>query len=291
MDLNLLGGYIVSGLLVGVLVGLTGVGGGSLMTPLLVFLFGFKPATAVGTDLLFAALTKTSGVWVHHTKHSSVDWQIVRWLSLGSLPFAVGTLFVLNHFASIGKETTGMISTTLGIALLLTAFSILIRSILIRRSQKNAVNVVAIADVVEETELELEQDEKIDEIQRGRFNRWQIPATVLTGAVLGILVTLTSVGAGALGTVVLLFLYPKMLTVKVVGTDLAHAIPLTAVAGFGHWMLGNVDFVLLSSLLIGSLPGIWIGSTLSAKLPERFLRPILAVLLLIIGLKFVTMNS
>jgi uncharacterized protein len=291
MDLNLLGGYIVSGLLVGVLVGLTGVGGGSLMTPLLVFLFGFKPATAVGTDLLFAALTKTSGVWVHHTKHSSVDWRIVRWLSLGSLPFAVGTLFVLNHFARIGKETTGMISTTLGIALLLTAFSILVRSILIRRSQKNAVNVVAIADVEEETELELEQDEKTDEIQRGRFNRWQIPATVLTGAVLGVLVTLTSVGAGALGTVVLLFLYPKMLTVKVVGTDLAHAIPLTAVAGFGHWMLGNVDFVLLSSLLIGSLPGIWIGSTLSAKLPERFLRPILAVLLLVIGLKFVTMNS
>lgn len=287
MDLNLLGGYIVSGLLVGILVGLTGVGGGSLMTPLLVFMFGFKPATAVGTDLLFAALTKTSGVWVHHTKHSSVDWQIVRWLSLGSLPLAITTLFVLKHFASIGKETTGIITLTLGIALLLTAFSILVRSILIRRSQKNAINVVAIADVAEETEIELEKDEKVDEIQRGRFNRLQIPATVLTGAVLGVLVTLTSVGAGALGTVVLLFLYPKMLTVKVVGTDLAHAIPLTAVAGFGHWMLGNVDFLLLSSLLIGSLPGIWLGSTLSAKLPERFLRPILAILLLIIGLKFV----
>lgn len=288
MDLHLLGGYIVSGLLVGVLVGLTGVGGGSLMTPLLVFLFGFKPATAVGTDLLFAALTKTSGVWVHHTKHSSVDWHIVRWLSLGSLPFAVATLFVLNHFANIGKETTSMITATLGVALLLTSFSILVRSILIRRSQKNAVNVVAIADVEEETENELEQDEKIDEIKRGRFNRWQIPATVLVGAILGVLVTLTSVGAGALGTIVLLFLYPRMLTVKVVGTDLAHAIPLTAIAGFGHWMLGNVDFVLLSSLLIGSLPGIWVGSTLSAKLPERFLRPILAVLLLIIGLKFVS---
>jgi len=288
MDLHLLGGYIVSGLLVGMLVGLTGVGGGSLMTPLLVFLFGFKPATAVGTDLLFAALTKTSGVWVHHTKHSSVDWRIVRWLSLGSLPFAVGTLFVLNHFASIGKETTGMITLTLGIALLLTAFSILVRSILIRRSQKEAVNIAALADVEEETEIELEQDEKIDEIKRGRFDRWQIPATVLVGAVLGILVTLTSVGAGALGTIVLLFLYPRMLTVKVVGTDLAHAIPLTAIAGFGHWMLGNVDFVLLGSLLIGSLPGIWVGSTLSAKLPERFLRPILAVLLLIIGLKFVS---
>ena len=288
MDLGLLSGYIVSGLLVGILVGLTGVGGGSLMTPLLVFLFGFKPATAVGTDLLFAALTKTGGVWVHHTKHSSVDWRIVRWLSLGSLPFAVATLFALNHFAKIGKETTGMITLTLGIALLLTAASILVRSLLIRRDQKNAVNVIAISDIEEETETELAQDERIDEIARGRFNRWQIPATVLTGAVLGVLVTLTSVGAGALGTIVLLFLYPKMLTVKIVGTDLAHAIPLTAVAGFGHWMLGNVDFLLLGSLLIGSLPGIWGGSHLSAKLPERFLRPILAVLLLIIGLKFIS---
>ncbi len=288
MDLSLLSGYIVSGLLVGVLVGLTGVGGGSLMTPLLVFLFGFKPATAVGTDLLFAALTKTGGVWVHHTKHSSVDWRIVRWLSLGSLPFAVATLFVLNHFATIGKETTGMITLTLGVALLLTAASILVRSLLIRRSQKNAVNLIAIADIEEETEAELETDEKIDEIKRGRFDRWQIPVTVFVGAVLGVLVTLTSVGAGALGTIVLLFLYPKMLTVKIVGTDLAHAIPLTAVAGFGHWMLGNVDFVLLGSLLIGSLPGIWVGSHLSAKLPERFLRPILAVLLLIIGLKFIS---
>ncbi|MEI7795590.1 MAG: sulfite exporter TauE/SafE family protein [Methylococcaceae bacterium] len=285
MDLSLLGGYIVSGLLVGVLVGLTGVGGGSLMTPLLVFLFGFKPATAVGTDLLFAALTKTNGVWVHHTKHSSVDWRIVRWLSLGSLPLAVATLFVLKHFAQIGKETTGIITLTLGVALLLTAFSILVRSILIRRDAKN--NTDMVIEIDDETEIALVENEKIDEIKRGRFNRWQIPATVLTGAVLGILVTLTSVGAGALGTVVLLFLYPKMLTVKVVGTDLAHAIPLTAVAGFGHWMLGNVDFVLLGSLLIGSLPGIWVGSHLSAKLPEKMLRPILAILLLVIGLKFV----
>jgi uncharacterized membrane protein YfcA len=285
MDLSLLGGYIISGLLVGVLVGLTGVGGGSLMTPLLVFLFGFKPATAVGTDLLFAALTKTGGVWVHHTKHSSVDWRIVRWLSLGSLPLAVATLFVLNHFAQIGKETTGIITLTLGVALLLTALSILVRSILIRRDAKN--NADMVIEIDDETEIALVENEKIDEIKRGRFDRWQIPATVLTGAMLGILVTLTSVGAGALGTVVLLFLYPKMLTVKVVGTDLAHAIPLTAVAGFGHWMLGNVDFVLLGSLLIGSLPGIWVGSHLSAKLPEKMLRPILAVLLLGIGLKFV----
>ena len=160
MDLNLLGGYIVSGLLVGVLVGLTGVGGGSLMTPLLVFLFGFKPATAVGTDLLFAALTKTSGVWVHHTKHSSVDWRIVRWLALGSLPFAVATLFVLNHFAQIGKETTGIITLTLGVALLLTAFSILVRSILIRRDAKNHADMVI--EIDDETEMALVENEKID---------------------------------------------------------------------------------------------------------------------------------
>ncbi len=275
-------GYVISGFSVGILVGLTGVGGGSLMTPLLVFLFGFKPATAVGTDLLFAAITKTNGVWVHHTKHSSVDWRIVRWLSLGSLPFSVATLYVLQHLMSLGKETTHIITLTLGVALLLTAFSLLVRSILIKLSERKEAS-----SILQDEENALEHDEKFNEIQRGRFKRWQIPVTVLTGAVLGILVTLTSVGAGALGTVALLFLYPRMLTIKVVGTDLAHAIPLTAVAGFGHWMLGNVDFVLLVSLLVGSLPGIWIGSHLSAKIPERFLRPILALILILVGSKFV----
>jgi len=266
--------YTFSGFLVGILVGVTGVGGGSLMTPLLVFLFGFKPSVAVGTDLLFAAITKTSGVWVHHTKHGSVDWKVVAWLALGSLPCAVTTLLVLKHFMEIGKETTGAITFTLGVALLLTACSLLVRSVLMHRSAK------------------LDAEDSVDELDdvdenSGRFKHLQIPATVFVGAVLGVLVTLSSVGAGALGTVALLFLYPKMRTVKIVGTDLAHAIPLTAVAGLGHLGLGNVDLVLLSSLLVGSLPGIWIGSHLSAKLPERFLRPVLASLLLLIGLKFV----
>jgi hypothetical protein len=263
--------YTVSGLFVGLLVGLTGVGGGSLMTPLLVFLFGFKPAVAVGTDLLFAAITKTGGVWVHHNKHSSVDWKIVGWLSLGSIPFALATLFVLKHFMAVGKETTGAITFTLGVALLLTAFSLMVRSVLLSRAAK----------------LKPIDDEHSTPENAGRFKHLQIPATVLTGVVLGILVTLSSVGAGALGTVALLFLYPRMTTLKIVGTDLAHAIPLTAVAGLGHLSLGNVDLVLLGSLLIGSIPGIWIGSHLSAKIPERFLRPILACILMLIGIKFV----
>ncbi|HWU35719.1 MAG TPA: sulfite exporter TauE/SafE family protein [Methylovorus sp.] len=259
-------GYIASGFAVGLLVGITGVGGGSLMTPLLVFLFGFKPAVAVGTDLLFAAITKTGGVWVHHGKHKSVDWKVVSWLSMGSLPFAVATIYVIKHLMSIGKETTGLITYSLGIALILTACALLIRSILMRQ------HIREIEDVV---------------VSTGRFKEMQIPATILTGAILGVLVTLSSVGAGALGTIAILFLFPKMSTLKVVGTDLAHAIPLTAVAGIGHWTLGHVDFTLLGSLLIGSLPGIWIGSHISARIPEKVLRPVLATLLLIIGLKFV----
>jgi uncharacterized membrane protein YfcA len=263
--------YTFSGFAVGLLVGITGVGGGSLMTPLLVFLFHFNPAVAVGTDLLFAAITKTGGVWVHHGKHSSVDWRIVRWLALGSLPFAIGTLFVLKYLNSVGKETTGAITFTLGIALILTAIALFVRSALLHNAEK----------------LGQIDDEHSNLENAARFKHLEIPATVLIGAVLGVLVTLSSVGAGALGTVALLFLYPKMTTLKIVGTDLAHAIPLTAVAGIGHWTLGNVDFVLLGSLLIGSLPGIWIGSHLSAKIPDKVLRPVLASVLLLIGLKFV----
>ncbi|WGS86440.1 sulfite exporter TauE/SafE family protein [Methylomonas sp. UP202] len=263
--------YTLSGFVVGLLVGVTGVGGGSLMTPLLVFLFGFKPAVAVGTDLLYAAITKTAGVFVHHGKHKSVDWRIVGWLALGSLPFAGMTLYVLKNLMAVGKETTGMITFTLGVALLLTACALLVRSWMLRHSAKEEID-----------------DEHSNQDNSGRFSpSWERFATVLTGAILGVLVTLSSVGAGALGTVALLFLYPRMTTLKIVGTDLAHAIPLTAVAGLGHLSLGNFDLQLLLSLLAGSLPGIWLGSHLSAKIPEHYLRPALATLLLVIGLKFV----
>ncbi len=259
-------GYIISGFTVGMLVGITGVGGGSLMTPLLVFLFGFKPAVAVGTDLLYAAITKSGGVLVHHNTHKSVDWRVVKWLALGSLPASITTIFVIKHLIKIEKDVTGLITFTLGIALILTAIAVLIRSYVTRKQIREIENCL---------------------ISSGRFQQMQIPATVLVGVTLGVLVTISSVGAGALGTIAILFLYPKMSTLKVVGTDLAHAIPLTAVAGFGHWTLGNVNFALLGTLLIGSLPGIWIGSHISAKIPEKILRPLLAVLLLIIGIRFV----
>lgn len=258
-------GYIVSGLLVGVLVGLTGVGGGSLMTPLLVFLFGFSPKTAVGTDLLFAAITKTGGTLVHHKKHQSVEWKIVGLLASGSIPAAVTVIYLLSHVITKNEAVTKLMTTTLGVTLVLTAISLIFRSYLTKRPHEVAMQ---------------------RKTHHERFGRWQNPLTILTGIVLGVLVTLTSVGAGALGTIVLLFLYPRLATVRIVGTDLAHAIPLTAVGGFGHWWMGNVDFVLLGSLLVGSLPGIYVGSYFSAKIPEKYLRPILAAILMLVGVKF-----
>jgi uncharacterized membrane protein YfcA len=255
--------YIVSGLSVGFLVGLTGVGGGSLMTPLLVFLFGFAPTTAVGTDLLFASITKAGGVIVHHKNHGSVDWRIVRHLATGSIPAAIGVIWLLEYLDIEKSTISSVVTVALGIALILTAIALLFRNKLIKAS--------------------LEADSH----HPGRFDHWQTPATIFTGFVLGVLVTLSSIGAGALGTVALFYLYPRLTTIRIVGTDLAHAIPLTAVAGLGHLHMGNVDFNLLGSLLIGSIPGIWLGSMLSARVPERVLRPILASLLMVIGMKFV----
>lgn len=255
--------YIASGLLVGFLVGLTGVGGGSLMTPLLVFLFGFAPKTAVGTDLLFAAITKSGGVLVHHRNHQSVEWRIVALLGAGSIPASLVVIYLLEKVFEKDEAITSLITLSLGIALIFTAFALFFRRHLGRKSAMQRIT------------------------HRERFGRWQAPLTIAVGVILGVLVTLSSVGAGALGTVTLLFLYPRLATVRIVGTDLAHAIPLTAVAGLGHLHMGNVDFELLGSLLIGSLPGIYFGSHLSAKIPERILQPILASVLLLIGAKFV----
>jgi uncharacterized membrane protein YfcA len=259
--------FIVSGLFVGLLVGITGVGGGSLMTPLLVFLFGFAPKTAIGTDLLFAAITKTGGTLVHHKKHGSVDWKIVGLLAIGSLPSAMIVLYLLSHVFTKDEAVTKLMTTTLGFTLILTAISLFIRSYLAKRNHDVAIQ---------------------RKTHHERFGKWQNGLTILTGIVLGTLVTLTSVGAGALGTVALLFLYPRLPTVRIVGTDLAHAIPLTAIGGFGHWWMGNVDFHLLISLLVGSLPGIYVGSYFSAKIPEKILRPILATTLILVGAKFVS---
>lgn len=261
-------GYIVSGLLVGFMVGLTGVGGGSLMTPILVFLFGFSPKSAVGTDLLFAAITKSGGVLVHHGKHRSVEWRIVLRMCLGSIPAAMAVICLLETVITKDEALTAMITTSLGVALILTSVGLFLRN---RLASRRKIDETAIQRIT----------------HTDRFGPWQGPVTILVGVVLGVLVTLSSVGAGVIGTMSLLFLYPRLPTVRIIGTELAHAIPLTAVAGLGHLHLGNVDSNLLGSLLVGSLPGIYLGSHLSAKIPERILRPVLATVLLAIGIKFI----
>ncbi|WP_250453668.1 sulfite exporter TauE/SafE family protein [Caballeronia sp. ATUFL_M2_KS44] len=253
--------YSVSGLAVGFLVGLTGVGGGSLMTPLLVLLFGIHPATAVGTDLLYAAATKTAGTLVHGLK-GSVDWRITGRLAAGSVPAAALTLYFLHRHGITSPDTARLIQSILGTALLVTAVSLIFRPQLARLAYKKG-------------------HDRPD--NPARMTAW----TVLTGAILGVLVSITSVGAGAIGVTVLLLIYPRLATARIVGSDVAHAVPLTLIAGAGHWMVGSVDWALLLSLLVGSIPGIAIGSALSSKAPEALLRHVLAATLVLVGAKLV----
>lgn len=253
--------YSLSGLFVGFLVGLTGVGGGSLMTPILVLLFNVHPATAVGTDLLYAALTKATGTFVHGLK-GTVEWRITGRLAAGSVPAAAITLWFLHAHGMHSQETSRMIQFVLSAALLLTSLSLLLRPQLAAFAAKRT---RALPPNPTRT----------------------LAATVLTGAVLGVLVSLTSVGAGAIGVTVLLLLYPALSTTRIVGSDIAHAVPLTLVAGVGHWMLGSVDWAMLVSLLIGSVPGIVVGSHLSARAPEGLLRRVLAATLVAVGAKLV----
>jgi hypothetical protein len=254
--------FSVAGFAVGFIVGMTGVGGGSLMTPILVLFFNVKPSLAVGTDLLYAAITKGSGIWVHNNK-GTVDWKTVRYLCIGSLPAALVTLWVLGLLEARGIDYQKAITTALGVALILTSIAIV---------AKNRVIAYARAPRFEPL--------------RDSYRQVKLPLTVLSGLIIGVLVTLSSVGAGALGTVMLFFLYPSWDTRRIVGTDLAHAVPLTLVAGLGHARLGSVDYEMLASLLVGSLPGIYLGSHLGIRLPDHFVRPVLAGMLLFVGLKF-----
>src|SRR5579864_6899041 len=252
-SINLL--YSASGLGVGFLVGLTGVGGGSLMTPLLVLVFGIHPATAVGTDLLYAGVTKIGGGAVH-AYHGSVDWRITRRLAYGSVPAALLSLVLLAHLGSSSKTSGGIISTTLGIALILTAVTLIFRKALLAR---------------------------LTRLMDGASDQRVAVLTVVLGAVLGVLVSISSVGAGAIGATILLTLYPKAPIVRIVGSDIAHAVPLTLIAGAGHWWLGSVDFHMLASLLVGSIPGIMISSHFASRVPDRILRPLLAGTLAVVG--------
>ncbi len=249
---------VFSGFAVGAIVGMTGVGGGSLMTPLLIGGFKLSPTTAIGTDLWFAAVTKSGGAWAHH-RQGHVDWPLVRLLLLGSLPAAVLTLASM-YFTGLGKTWFSVLSFSLGIALLLTALTVAYRRVWAALGR--------------------------------RLEAWLPPArrnatTVCAGALLGVLVTLSSIGAGAVGATLILLLYPRMSPQKVVGSDIAHAVPLTLVAGIGHAWLGHVDWTLLAALLVGSLPGIWLGAKLTNVLPERLVRGLLCTSLVTAGIKVI----
>ncbi len=254
--------FIAAGALVGLVIGLTGVGGGSLMTPILVLGFGIPATIAVGTDLLYAAMTKCSGVFFHH-KNKTVDWKVVLWLGSGSVPSSIVTVLALRELKSQGFDYDHLIITTLGMMLVMTAVIIVIKGHLLNVIHR-ASNGNGMIDVMRSTRPAL---------------------TVLSGCMLGIVVTLSSVGAGAIGSAILFLLYPRMRPIKIVGTDLAHAVPLTAIAGMGHFSVGSIDFDLLGGLLVGGLPAIYLGSLIGKKLPDKILRPLIAGLLLLMGLK------
>jgi uncharacterized membrane protein YfcA len=255
---------IVAGFAVGLIVGLTGVGGGSLMTPILIFFFGVKPYLAVGTDLLFAAFTKLGGT-VSLARQRLVPWRIVAQLSAGSLPAALITLGILRHLGPTSAPVQSLMTHTLGAALLLTAAAMLYKAARGKQLPR------ALAEG------------QLDGATRARH--WSLP--VLLGAVIGTLVTLTSVGAGAIGVSVLLLVFPLLPLPRIVAADIAYAVPLTLVAGLGHASLGSVDWTLLAQLLMGSLPGIWVGTRLMRHTPERLVRSILSVLLAYAGTKLI----
>jgi uncharacterized protein len=249
--------YVLSAFLVGVLVGMTGIGGGSLMTPILILLFGVHPATAVGTDLLFASLTKTVGVAVHGAARN-IDWRLVLLLASGSVPATIASLLMLSTLDIHAAKGGHTLTLVLAVVLMLTS-------------------------------LFLFGAERI----RARYARWigklaphvRTLLTVALGVVVGVLVSFTSVGAGAIGVTMLVLLYPNMPFARIVGSDIAHAVPLTLAAGIGHWLLGSTDWPLLFTLLVGSLPGIVCGSYLAKHAPEAMGRKILALVLLAVGIK------
>jgi uncharacterized protein len=252
--------YVVSGFTVGMLVGLTGVGGGSLMTPLLTLLFGISPTVAVGTDLAFASATKTAGTLAHRYS-GTVRWSIVRHLCFGALPAALLATLALKYFGALDKQIAQVIRYSIAGSVLLTVVAILFRS----RMQ---------AWVIAHPEKQLQGTQLT-------------AATIVVGALLGVLVTVSSIGAGAVGATILVLLYPRLSPAEIAGTDIAYAVPLTAIAAAGHWWLGSIDWVLLGALLLGSVPGITIGSFAAKAVPEKILRGLLATTLTGVAAKLV----
>jgi uncharacterized membrane protein YfcA len=247
--------YAASGFGVGILVGITGVGGGSLMTPLMILFFGVQPVTAVGTDLIYACITKTGGSMVY-AFNRTVDWRIVSRLSLGSLPAAAATLLTLHFLGTNSAAANAAVTKVLAVALVLTVLLLLFRRPLIARYGARA--------------------EALSSAELDRY-------TVITGLVLGVLVTLSSVGASALGITALILLYPSLPIIRITGSGIVHAVPLTLVAGMGHLVEGSINLPVLASLLVGSLPGIFIGSHLAPRMSDGVLRNALAITLALVA--------
>lgn len=253
--------YIFLGAGVGFAVGLTGVGGGSLMTPVLVF-SGVPIKIAIGTDLLYAAATKAVGS-VSHNRLGTVRWSLVFLLALGSTPGAVLTAFILQDVFAGPIDYTPLLNISLGLMLIITSLIVLLKNC--------ALNISFPVKV-----------------KSGRLYRQAPVITVIAGFILGVLVTLSSVGAGALCAALLLMLYPRIPALHIIGTDITHAVALTLIAGLAHMlMLQSVDWKILCGLLIGSLPAVYLGAKASIKIANKSLQIILAVLLFIIGLKFI----
>ena len=249
--------YTLSGFVVGLLVGLTGVGGGSLMTPVLILLFGIHPAAAVGTDLLHAAATKTAGSVVHGL-NGTIDWRVVRRLATGSIPMTVLTIAAMSALDINGTAGRDFVNAALTLALIVTAVVLVFRDRIIARyaAMLRALDPTRVAGL-----------------------------TIAVGAVLGTMVSVSSVGAGAIGVTCLILLYPQLPTARIVGTDIAHAVPLTLVAGIGHWLLGSVDLQVFAFLILGSVPGILLGSYAAVRVPETALRVVLAIALIAVATK------
>ncbi|CDG84537.1 conserved hypothetical protein [Janthinobacterium agaricidamnosum NBRC 102515 = DSM 9628] len=239
---------------------MTGVGGGSLMTPLLTLLFGVAPSVAVGTDLAFASITKSAGTLTHRLR-GTVRWDIVKLLCCGALPAAVAATLALKSFGALTPGIGQVIRYSIAGSVLLTVVALVFKS-----------KMMAWMNAHPEKQLQGKQ---------------LASATVISGAVLGVLVTVSSIGAGAIGATLLVLLYPSMSSAEVAGTDIAYAVPLTAIAALGHWWLGSIHWALLFSLLIGSLPGITLGSWVARSVPEKFLRVLLAMTLTSVAIKLI----
>ncbi|MCJ8513413.1 sulfite exporter TauE/SafE family protein [Acinetobacter lwoffii] len=263
--------FILAGVLVGFCVGVTGVGGGSLMTPILISLFRIEPHIAIGTDLLYAAISKFCGSFVH-AKKMNIVWPIVIWLAVGSIPASFATHWVLENYLSQSTHYKAVLTMVLGFMLTITGLSILFRTQI--ENLFNKYRKQELPDMTQDLEkVKLQaKDKRV--------------AIIIMGIILGIFVTLSSVGAGAFGIMALVVMFPNLPMIRIIGSDVVHAVLLTLVAGLGHMSSGNVDFMLLMWLLVGSIPAIIVGTLLSSRMPEKLIRKILGITLFALGVNF-----